>query len=123
VSVDAGVISSRGEYSFGIVCRASPSARYRLEARSDGVFLISRSAKLLAKSFGNRVSRSTNHLRADCTGGHGGPLLLRLTLNGKTLSATDKHPLAASGGVGIDAVAGSKGNAELRFDNFTVRKP
>jgi hypothetical protein len=128
LGVDATRISSPGSYSFGLVCRASSSGSYRLEIRSDGVFVIARSfgssAKVLAaKKFGAGVLRRTNHVRASCVGGHGGPVRLTLALNGRTLRATDKHPLAATGGVGMDAVTGSRGKAEIRFDNFTVRKP
>jgi hypothetical protein len=127
-SVDATRISSPGTYSFGLVCRASSSGSYRLEIRSDGVFVIARSfgssAKVLAaKKFGTGVLRRTNHVIARCVGGQGGPVRLMLALNGRTLRATDKRPLAATGGVGIDAVTGSRGRAEIRFDNFTVRKP
>jgi hypothetical protein len=128
LGIDAARVSSPGTYSFGLVCRASPSGSYRLEVRSDGVFVIARSAAksakvLAAKRFGAGVLRRTNHLRARCVGGQGGPVRLTLALNGRALRATDKHPLAAAGGVGIDAVTGAKGRAEIRFDNFTVRKP
>jgi serine/threonine-protein kinase len=128
VRVDAAVASSPGLYSFGVVCRASSSGSYRLEVRSDGVFLIARIGRstptvLKATSFGSHVLRGTNHLRAECASGRGGPLHLTLSLNGRTLSATDKHPIDASGGAGIDAVTGAKGNADVRFDNFSVRKP
>jgi hypothetical protein len=128
VRVDAAVASSPGVYGFGAVCRASSSGSYRLEVRSDGVFLIARivgstPTVLKAKSFGSHVLRGTNPLRAECASGRGGPLRLTLSLNGRTLTTTDKHPIGASGGAGIDAVTGAKGNAEVRFDNFSVRQP
>ncbi|MGB2953013.1 MAG: hypothetical protein WBB74_06445, partial [Gaiellaceae bacterium] len=127
VQLDASRVSSPGLYSFGIVCRASSAGLYRLEVRSDGVFVIWRSVggkltQLAAKPFGGRVVRSTNHVRAACIGGRPGPVRLRLTVNGGTLAAIDRHPIAVSGGVGVDAVGGAKGNAEIRFDNFVVRK-
>jgi serine/threonine protein kinase len=127
IQVDAGWISKPSVSSFGLVCRQRSDRYYRLEVFSNGLATISKEAgtKITqigpTKNFGRRVLNSTNHLRATCTGGNGGPVHLALTVNGKTFRATDKKPLASNGAVGMIVSSGSKGHAEARFDNFTVR--
>jgi serine/threonine protein kinase len=122
VELHADVLSRRGAYTFGVVCRASSAGRYRLEAHSSGALLIARNSKVLKRSFNNTIRSGVNTLRGECVGGHGGPLRLELTLNGgKALSTTDKNPLAASGGVGIVTAAGSKGKAQVAYQDITVR--
>jgi hypothetical protein len=122
VQVDAKVVSPAGGYSFGVTCRRRSKTQYRLEVRNDGEFVIARGGRVLEhKSFGGAVLGSTNRVRGYCSGGGNGAVRLRLTLKGKTLTATDKSPLRTSGAVGLVAESRSKGGVKIRFRNLVVR--
>jgi hypothetical protein len=129
-AIQAGItkVAGAGTYSFGVFCRSSaPETFYRFEVRNDGVLVIARQAgarlNVLAHSPApaSGLVRKTNSVSAVCVGGAGGPARLRLVLNGKTLTAVDKRPLAASGAVGMLASTGKNGRVEVAFDRFTVR--
>jgi hypothetical protein len=114
------------EYAFGVVCRHATSF-YALQISSSGFAQIRRRTaggwKVLRQgSFGRRVVRPANRIRADCVGGSsGGPALLTLFLNGrKLLSAREGHAVPA-GAAGVIASSLRRGGVAVQFDAFTVR--
>jgi 3-keto-disaccharide hydrolase len=127
--VDARLVSGPANGVFGILCRAEADERtaskaYIFAIRADGFYAILKRTSLtfwdaIATGSGSKVIKpgnSTNHLRADCSGGK-----LTFYINGE--KALEKADSAFSGGfVGFAVTTQPKSEPlDVRFDNFVIR--
>lgn len=129
LEVDVRLASGPANGVFGILCRAeadeqTASKAYVFAIRTDGFYAILKRTSpsfwdAIAFGSGSKVIKpgsATNHLRADCSGGH-----LTFYINGEKV--LEKSDSSFSGGfVGFAVTTQPKSEAmDVRFDNFAVR--
>lgn len=129
VEVDARLVSGPDNGVFGILCRGesdehTASKAYIFAIRADGFYAILKRTSptfwdAIAMGSGSKAIKpgnSTNHLRADCSGGQ-----LTFYVNGEKL--LEKTDSSFSGGlVGLAVTTQPKSEPmDVRFDNFAVR--
>jgi hypothetical protein len=127
--VDTRLVSGPAHGVFGILCRAEADERtaskaYIFAIRADGFYAILKRTSptfwdALATGSGSKVIKpgnSTNHLRAECSGG-------KLTFYNNGERVLEKADSAFSGGfVGFAVTTQPKSEPlDVRFDNFVVR--
>jgi hypothetical protein len=128
VEVDAKVLSNQADpTSFGVVCRQQDGGYYGLLVFGNGAVSIvkwlnsDRDYRTIASKDRSEVIGGdvvSPHIEGDCVGD-----TLTLYVNGqKVIEAEDLE--FGSGGVGLLAGSGDTTvGADVRFDNFTVKKP
>jgi hypothetical protein len=127
IEVDARLIGKETDNDYGVICRYQDQGNfYMLVISSDGYFGIAKmkdgaysmiGADQLQYSTAIAQGNSTNHLRADCVG----QTLTLYANDQKLMQATDDEYL--SGDVGLLAGAYDRGDVDILFDNFVVKKP
>ena len=127
IEVDARLIGKETDNDYGLICRYQDQDNfYMLVISSDGYYGIAKmkdgehtmiGAEQLQYSTAIAQGNSTNHLRADCVG----QTLTLYANDQKLMEATDGEYL--SGDVGLLAGAYDRGDVDILFDNFVVKKP